>query len=200
MTDDRSRALTQDQHAPVLPLALQDDVTSLSVCQQAAHFPTCSNSPLTSFSQTCKDKKLLSLLETTFSGGHQKNRFCWQWNGEFALLQGGISFYLRDGGISKKTWRVFYDTCFTLLSVLIDSFFFWVHFNVVFYLPSKSFSAFTVSCVRAWWISDSVTHKDSALSLQWEKTTEGLTESLNQAPLLWDCVKQFWSTALFSEK
>lgn len=36
VTDDRSSALTQDQHAPVLPLALQDDVTSLSVCQQAA--------------------------------------------------------------------------------------------------------------------------------------------------------------------
>lgn len=47
------------------------------------YLPTCSNSPLTSFSQTCKDKKLLSLLETTFLEvikwrfSLQQNGFLW---------------------------------------------------------------------------------------------------------------------------
>lgn len=71
MTDDRSSALTQDQHAPVLPLALQDDVTSLSVCQQAALSSYLQQQSTDLIQSDLQRQKAFEPFGGDLSGGHQ---------------------------------------------------------------------------------------------------------------------------------
>lgn len=71
MTDDRPSALTQDQHAPVLPLALQDDVTSLSVCQQAALSSYLQQQSTDLIQSDLQRQKAFEPFGDDLSGGHQ---------------------------------------------------------------------------------------------------------------------------------
>lgn len=97
MTDDRSSALTQDQHAPVLPLAPQDDVTSLSVRQLAAWSSYLQQQSTDLIQSDLQRRKAFEPFGNDFCGGHQIKILFAIKRGESGLLQGAITFYLSDG-------------------------------------------------------------------------------------------------------
>lgn len=103
----RSSPVTHDQHAPVLSLALQGDVTSLSVSQQtslSSYLPHQSTDLIQSYLQ--RQKAFEPFRDDLFGGSSKKLLFAIKW--WMRAFAGKNAFiFERQVGVSRKTWRIF---------------------------------------------------------------------------------------------